>query len=98
MNIQIVTVSIHRIFLKLSKNNIIIILALAYELQLDKNKDGTEKRLFFRESFYKKSKIKKRPFKVSAGVCHNYSLYMKVLLVQFDIDSKRTYKHYSFIG
>ena len=50
-------------------------LVLAYELHLDKDKDQADKRLLFRESY---KSFKKREFKVLNGVCHDYSLYMKV--------------------
>ncbi|CAF4368754.1 unnamed protein product, partial [Adineta steineri] len=47
---------------------------LTYELQLDKDKNPADQRLFFRESF---KSIKKRHFKMSDRICHDYSLYMK---------------------
>ncbi|CAF1211795.1 unnamed protein product [Adineta ricciae] len=47
---------------------------LTYEIQLDKDKDPADQRLFFRESF---KSIKKRHFKTSDRICHDYSLYMK---------------------
>ena len=50
-------------------------LVLTYELHLDKDKEQADKRLLFRESY---KSFKKRQFKVSNRVCHDYSLYMKV--------------------
>ncbi|CAF1962458.1 unnamed protein product [Rotaria magnacalcarata] len=48
--------------------------ALSYELQLDSDKNLMDQRLFFRETY---RSIKKRHFKVSDRICHDYSLYMK---------------------
>jgi hypothetical protein len=56
----------------------ILFLALTYEIQLDKNKDQADKRLFFRESY---KSFKKRQLRLSNRVCHDYSLYMKVCYV-----------------
>ncbi|CAF1171757.1 unnamed protein product [Adineta ricciae] len=47
---------------------------LTYEIQLDKDKNQADKRLYFRES-YKPSK--KRQLRLADRVCHDYSLYMK---------------------
>jgi hypothetical protein len=52
-----------------------VCLALTYELQLDKDKEQSDKRLLFRESY---RSFKKRQIKLSQRVCHDYSLYMKV--------------------
>jgi hypothetical protein len=54
---------------------IFLFVALTYELQLDKDKDPADQRLFFRETY---RSIKKRHFKMSNRICHDYSLYMKV--------------------
>ena len=51
------------------------VLGLTYELQLDKDKNPADQRLFFRESY---RTIRKRHFKISNRICHDYSLYMKV--------------------
>ncbi|CAF0811798.1 unnamed protein product [Rotaria sp. Silwood1] len=47
---------------------------LTYELQLDYEKNSVGQRLFFRETY---RSIKKRHFKISDRICHDYSLYMK---------------------
>ncbi len=55
--------------------NLLIFVGLTYELQLDKDKNPADQRLFFRETY---KSIKKRHFKISNRICHDYSLYMKV--------------------
>ena len=57
---------------------IVICLALTYQLQLDHDKSPVDQRLFFRET---SRTIKKRYFKISNHICHDYSLYMKVGVV-----------------
>lgn len=54
-----------------------IFLALTYELQLDQDKNSVDQRLFFRETY---RSLKKRHFKISNRICHDYSLYMKVYI------------------
>ena len=46
-----------------------------YELHLDQDKESVDKRLMFRESY---QSFKRRQFKLSNRVCHEYSLYIKV--------------------
>src|SRR5690348_5640774 len=60
------------------RNDLVFLLALTYELQLDKDKEPADRRLLFRESY---RSFKKRQLRFSQRVCHDYSLYMKVFIV-----------------
>lgn len=76
IDIHNVIVRIHSSIVSKKKTRIDFLLGLTYELQLDKDKNPADQRLFFRESY---RTIKKRHFKISNRICHDYSLYMKVI-------------------